>query len=86
MKKLQTEWEIVLPVSGRFAKVRPLLMKDVFSRNVDTTLMGLIAATVLIDGEKITVDDVGEMEMEEARPLLNRITKQMGDTNSKGIA
>lgn len=67
-------WEIVLPVSGSFARVRRATARDYFSAMGKPQWMEeLIARITTIDDAPITVDQLYEMDLEDVLPIINHI-------------
>lgn len=79
--------EIVLP-SGKFARVRPILTIDfLLAASTEHMIAALVASNTLIDDEYVTYQEVLEMPLEDAMPLLDLINLKLKLANKtvKGI-
>jgi len=82
--------EIVLP-SGRFATLRPITWRDrvitYSNTDLEARIMALACLVVKIDGEQLTKDQAGDMELSEAQPIIEVICQEMvAGFQSKGVA
>lgn len=79
--------EIVLP-SGKFARIRPILTVDfLLAANAEHMIAALVASNTLIDDEYVTYQEVLEMPLEDAMPLLDLINLKLKLANKtvKGV-
>ena len=79
--------EIVLP-SGKFARIRPILTVDfILAANAEHMIAALVASNTLIDDEYVTYQEVLEMPLEDAMPLLDLINLKLKLANKtvKGV-
>ncbi len=79
--------EIVLP-SGKFARVRPILTIDfLLAASAEHMIAALVASNTLIDDEYVTYQEVLEMPLEDAMPLLDLINLKLKLANKtvKGV-
>ena len=79
--------EIVLP-SGKFARIRPILTVDfLLAANAEHMIAALVASNTLIDDEYVTYQEVLEMPLEDAMPLLDLINSKLSSANKtvKGV-
>lgn len=71
--------EVVLP-SGVFARIRPVLVRDVSVANAvhpACFMAALISQVVLFDGKQLTVDEVLELEYADVMPIYEVLTRAM---------
>lgn len=71
--------EVVLP-DGGFARIYPVLVKHLGIANLfppEQFMAALIACTVTIDDNRISVEEVLDMEFETAMPIYEVMTAQM---------
>lgn len=72
----QKTWEMVLPVSGRFARIRKPTVGDfLLTLGHENPALALAARVITIDDERITAEQLGQMDIDEAAPMLARIGK-----------
>ena len=79
--------EIVLP-SSKFARIRPILTIDfLLAASAEHMIAALVASNTLIDDEYVTYQEVLEMPLEDAMPLLDLINLKLKLANKtvKGI-
>lgn len=82
--------ELVLP-SGRFARVRPITVRDLIVAFDDNSLAmqaKLVALTTTIDGQPLHLEQWVEMELDEFYPIMTHIGDVLRQTlkHTKGIA
>lgn len=71
--------EVVLP-NGVFARIRPPLVRDVSLASQfppEQFMAALIACTVTLDGERLTIEQVLDMEYGNLLPVYEVIAKWM---------
>ena len=71
--------EVVLP-NGQFANIRPVLVRDVClasSCQPQHFIAALIARTVTLDDEELTLEEVLDMEYENCLPIYEVIGRAM---------
>ena len=72
--------EVVLP-NGKFAALtRKIMWKDIvaaYDANLAVMCSVIVCRTVTLDGEPITAEDIMEMDLENAVPLLGLIREDV---------
>ena len=85
-------WEVVLPISGKFARMRRPTLGDVLltllvPRPGVPPHAALAELLVTIDGEPLTAQTFLEMDLEEAAPIVQESTKRLNVIqHAKGVA
>lgn len=76
--------ECVLP-NGQFARIREATMLDLLS---SPTPMGLAARLITLDGEPVSEEKLGAMDLENSMILINHINDSMQkyDLKSRGVS
>lgn len=86
----KTAFEVVLPVSGRFARVRPITWGDVLMAVVakDYPIVVVLASRICTVDERVcTPQEWMEFEFEDIAPVANEINRRFeAISKSKGVA
>lgn len=81
--------EIVLP-SGRFASFREITWGDMifaYSENAPAMMGRLVSRCCHVDGEPLTIDEVGAMLMADFLPIMNVLVEMLPSSFSgRGVA
>lgn len=81
-------FEIVLPVSGKFARIRPILWRDwLVSVTAKELAMPALASRICtLDGHTHTLDEWMEFEFEDIQPVVAEINRRFSVMTGKGVA
>ena len=84
----ETLAEIVLPISGKFARLQKVRLSELLAmyKKYGDDILAMAAVWVTVDGMSITKADIDQMPLPDGMAIVTLVSRKIGGMDGQGIA